>query len=252
MQYFDTHAHYDFKQFSKDRESLLEALPQAGIAGVVNIGTDAQTSKNSVDLANRYPYIWASVGFHPHSADYANEEGFKQIKELAKNSRVVAIGETGFDYFKGFSSRDNQRRWFARQLELAQALELPVVVHSRDAAEDTLKMLREYNVGRGVVHCFGDNLEYALAYQDMGLFIGIGGIITYPGTKELARAVRGIRLESILLETDCPYLSPNRKERNDSRNLVSICESLASILGIGSKELAQITTENARRFYNLY
>ena len=251
MKYFDTHAHYDFGQFRGDRSRLLGGLPEVGIVGVVNIGIDVETSQRSIELAHEYPYIWATVGFHPHNADQVTEAGIESIKRLASDERVVAIGETGFDYFRNRATRDNQRKWFARQLELSLELQLPVVVHSREAAEDTLRMLRHYDIKRAVVHCFNDTVDYALQYEEMGLMIGLGGTVTYPRTQALAEAIKALRPETILLETDCPYLSPhpNRSARNDSTNIPAICRRIAEIRGEAPEEIAAKTTANAQRFY---
>ena len=253
VQYFDTHAHYDFERYAKDRNVLLSGFPRAGIVGVVNIGIDVETSKKSVELANTYPHVWATVGFHPHNADAASEEGLAHIRRLAKDKRVVAIGEMGLDYFRNLSSRENQRKWFERQIELALELDMPVVIHSREAAADTLHMLKSYQIKKGVVHCFNDTADYAQAYQDMGLYVGLGGSATYPKATQLHEAIKHLRPETILLETDCPYLSPhpNRNDRNDSRSLKIICAHIAKLLGIDEHELAAVTTANAYRFYGI-
>ena len=251
---FDTHAHYDDEQFDADREELLGSLKEGGVDAVVNVGASLASSRVAVALAGRYPFMYAAAGVHPDHAAELDEESFSQLRELCRQEKVVAVGEIGLDYYWDESPRDVQKKWFIRQMELARELSLPVNIHSRDAAEDTLEIVREH--GRdlpGVIHCFSYSKEIACAYVKMGYYIGVGGVVTFKNGRRLKETVAEIPLTSIVLETDCPYLAPepNRGKRNSSLNLVYVAREIARIKDVPYDEVVACTARNARTLYRL-
>lgn len=251
---FDTHAHYDDEQFDADREELLGSLKEGGVDAVVNVGASLASSRAAVALAGRYPFMYAAAGVHPDHAAELDEESFSQLRELCRQEKVVAVGEIGLDYYWDESPRDVQKKWFIRQMELARELSLPVNIHSRDAAEDTLEIVREH--GRdlpGVIHCFSYSKEIACAYVKMGYYIGVGGVVTFKNGRRLKETVAEIPLTSIVLETDCPYLAPepNRGKRNSSQNLVYVAREIARIKDVPYDEVVACTARNARALYRL-
>ena len=251
---FDTHAHYDDEQFDADREELLGSLKEGGVDAVVNVGASLASSRAAVALAGRYPFMYAAAGVHPDHAAELDEESFSQLRELCRQEKVVAVGEIGLDYYWDESPRDVQKKWFIRQMELARELSLPVNIHSRDAAEDTLEIVREH--GRdlpGVIHCFSYSKEIACAYVKMGYYIGVGGVVTFKNGRRLKETVAEIPLTSIVLETDCPYLAPepNRGKRNSSLNLVYVAREIARIKDVPYDEVVACTARNARTLYRL-
>lgn len=255
---FDTHTHYDDTQFDIDREQLLLGMKEAGVGAIVNMGATMQGAKDSVMMAKNYPFVYAAVGIHPDSAKDLNEEEFEVLKCLAKEEKVVAIGEIGLDYYWDSTEREVQKYWFLRQLALAQELDLPIVIHSRDAAGDTYDILKEeYEkkgmAFKGVVHCFSYSLELAKEFIKMGFFIGIGGVATFKNGRKLKEVIEGIPLESIVLETDCPYLAPEpfRGKRNSSEKLSYVVSAIARIKGISEEEVEKITWDNAEKLYQL-
>jgi TatD DNase family protein len=253
---FETHAHYDDEAFSEDRYKLLEGMKSWGIGTVMNIGASIESSRTSLELAEKYPFVYAAVGVHPEYADRMNEEILAELETLAQKKKVVAIGEIGLDYH-GDYERDIplQKKWFTWQLKLARELKLPVVIHSRDAAADTMEILKAQDAGSigGVMHCYSYSVEIAREVVKMGLYIGIGGVLTFKNGRKLKEVAAETPMERILLETDCPYLAPTpyRGQRNDSRNIALVAEELARIKGITPEEVLRITEENARRFYKL-
>ena len=251
--YTDSHAHYDFEAFDADRDELLAGLPAAGVDRVINVGAGVMSTYRSVKLARQYDYVYASAGVHPHYVDDMTDTDLETIRKLAADEKCVAVGEIGFDYYYKHSSPESQRKWFELQLEIAKDLSLPVIIHSRDAWRDTLAVLQKHRISRGVVHCFTDDEEAAEAYAALGLYLGIGGVITFPNAAGVAKAVRAVGISRVLLETDCPYLSPapNRGKRNDSQNLVHICRKIASLLDISENDVENITTYNASVVFNL-
>ena len=251
--YFDTHAHYDFDAFDADRDELLAALPANGVDNVINTGASVMSSYRSLKLAHQYDYIYASAGVHPHYVDEMTADDLDTIRKLASDERCVAIGEIGFDYYYKHSSTEKQRKWFELQLEIAKELDKPVIIHSRDATADTLQVLRDHNVTRGIVHCFSGDEQAARAYVELGLHIGIGGVVTFQKTLKTAKAIKAIGSSNIVLETDCPYLAPEpfRGKRNDSTLLKYICEKVSNILEISHEDTANITSYNARKLFGL-
>ena len=251
--YFESHAHYDDTCFDTDREELLASFQENGVDYVINVGADIPASRASVKLAEDYGFIYAAVGVHPHSADTLNEDGFKALEKLCGMPKVAALGEIGLDYYYDNSPRDSQRYWFKRQLELAGGLNLPVIIHSREAAAETFSIIENSGVRRGVIHCYSGSAPMALEYTKMGFYIGVGGVITFDNTRKLKEAVEAIPMENILLETDSPYLAPvpYRGGRNNSNYLTFIAAKIAEIKGISLQDAANTTFSNAIKVFNI-
>ena len=249
---FDSHAHYDARQFDADRDALLAALPKEGVVGVVNCGTDIATSEFSLKLARRYPYIRAAMGIHPHECADMADADLAEIERLAGAPEAVAIGEIGLDYYYDFAPRDKQRRAFASQLELANKLKLPVIVHDREAHADTLALLREHRPA-GVVHCFSGSVEMLQGVLALDMYIGLDGPVTFKNAKTPQAVAAAVPIERLLLETDAPYLAPEpyRGKRGDSRMIAHIARKIAEIKGMEAQELLDICAANARRAFSL-
>lgn len=252
---FESHAHYDDKKFDKDRAELLSAMQEHGIETIINVGSDLEGVKKTIDLAEEYDFIYGAIGIHPSDISDLNEEVYEWLREKSSLPKITAIGEIGLDYYwdKEEEVKSRQRYWFCRQMELAREVGLPVIIHSRDAAEDTLKLVQGIHGEQipGVVHCFSYSLEMAEAYIKMGYYIGIGGVVTFKNAKKLKEVAAGIPLEHILLETDCPYLAPEpeRGKRNSSHNLPYIAQEIARLRGISQEEVIEAARENARRLF---
>lgn len=274
MQIFDTHAHYDDEAFNDDRKELLEGdllqdlsleyeaedgtfvEKKYNVSNVVNIGCSIRSSVTSSEMSRQYDYMYSVVGVIPHHVGDMKEEDIDVLRTLAKeNEKVVAIGEIGLDYYYDEPARDLQHKWFVRQMELARELSLPIVIHSREAAQDTIELMKSVHAEEigGVVHCYSYSEEASREFLKMGIFFGIGGVITFKNSKKLRRAVKSIPLESIVLETDSPYLtpSPNRGKRNDSRYLPYVIHEIALIKEISPEEVAETVYKNALRLYRL-
>ncbi len=257
MRIFDTHAHYDDEAFDADRSELLDRLiPESAISNITNIGCDMDSSIMSVELANKYDYMYAAIGFIPHHVGDMKDDDIDALRALAKNNKkVVAIGEIGLDYHYDEPEKEVQHKWFLAQMSLAKELGLPIVIHSRDAAMDTYELMKQAHaedIG-GVVHCYSYSEEMSREFLKMGFYFGIGGVVTFKNSKRLKRAVASIPIENIVLETDCPYLAPSpyRGERNDSRNLPYVIAEIAGLKGISEEEVAHITYENAKKLYRI-
>ncbi|WP_024866123.1 TatD family hydrolase [Butyrivibrio sp. FCS014] len=252
---FDTHAHYDDEAFDEDRIQLLDSMKEAGIGTIVNIGANMASSRGSLKLAHEYDFIYAAVGVHPSDCAELDDGKMLELKELSADERCVAIGEIGLDYYWPEPDRDLQKMWFRKQIALAKGVKLPVVIHSRDAAADTLAILKEENAGvnGGVVHCFSYSAEVAKQCVDMGFFIGVGGVVTFKNGRKLKETVDILPLDNIIIETDAPYLAPapHRGERNCSLYLPLVVETIADIKGVSTEEVIRITEENAKRMYNI-
>jgi TatD DNase family protein len=252
---FDSHAHYDDRQFEEDRDRLLETLAEAGVGTVVNIGASLHSSEASVRLAQKYPFVYAAVGVHPSDVAELNENGMKCLEALAQEKKVVAIGEIGLDYHYDEPTEDLQKYWFEAQLELTASIGKPVIIHSRDAAKDTMNIMQKYTpkLHGGVIHCFSYSKEIAKEYVDMGYYIGVGGVLTFKNGRKLVEVVENIPLNKIVLETDCPYLAPEpfRGKRNDSTKLQYVVTRMAEILGMDEAEIIRITQENAMKLYKM-
>ncbi len=251
--FFDSHAHFDDARFNDDRDALLSSMQKNGVSGIANIGADLKSSLSSVALAKKYDFVYAVVGVHPHDAESMTDATLSQIASLAAEKKVVAIGEIGLDYYYDNSPRDTQRYWFKKQMKLASQLNMPVVIHSRDAMEDTIKICRENKVCGGVIHCFSGSAESARIFLDMGYYISFAGPVTFKNAKALPEVAKIVPEDKILIETDSPYLSPepHRGERNSSLNVHCVAEKLAEIRGVTAQHIARITTENAKRLYRI-
>ncbi len=255
---FDTHTHYDDEQFEEDREALLLSLAEQGVGAVANMGASMRGAVDSVALAKKYSFVYAAVGIHPDHAKDLNEEEFKKLSALAAEKKVVAIGEIGLDYYWDSTEREEQKYWFKRQLALAQELQLPVVIHSREAAADTLEIMKEAYTASGktltgVIHCFSYGVEMAQEYLKMNFTLGVGGVSTFKNGRKLKEVIEAAPLEKIVLETDCPYLAPVpfRGKRNSSEKLHYVVAAIAELKGITEEEVERITWENACRLYRL-
>ena len=253
---FETHAHYDDEKFDEDRVELLShLLRENNIGNIVNVGATFRGCKDSIKLAEEYDNVYAAIGIHPEEIDEINEDVINWLKENSSNPKVVAIGEIGLDYYwvKEPEQRAKQRLWFDRQMDLALEVNLPVIIHSRDAAEDTLNTIIRYNTQglKGIVHCYSYSKEIAMEYVKMGWYIGVGGVVTFKNGRKLVETVEAIPIENIVLETDCPYMAPvpHRGERNSSIYLSHVAEKIAELKGLTVKEVEDITYENALRVY---
>ena len=252
---FDTHAHYDDKAFDEDREELLAGLSKAGIGWVVNVGASVRSSAATLDLLKTHPRMYGAVGVHPSGTGAMTDADIDWLRSVSTRENVVAIGEIGLDYYWDEPAREIQKHWFVRQLELAREVKLPVIIHSRDAAKDTLDIMKAARAGEigGVIHCFSYSVEMAREYLDMGFYLGIGGVLTFKNAKKLKEVAEYCPLNRIVLETDCPYLAPvpNRGKRNSSRNLPYVVEELARIKGVTEEEVIEATTRGAKALYRL-
>lgn len=251
---FDTHAHYDAEQFDADRDEVLRALPAAGITLAVNPGCDLPSSRLAVDLAEQYSFLHAAVGYHPENCAPYTRNDLDTLRELAKHPKTVAIGEIGLDYYwEENPPREFQRQVFRDQLALAEELDLPVIVHDREAHGDSLSTIREFPKVRGVFHCFSGSAEMARELVRLGWMVSFTGVLTYKNARKAVEAARAVPLERVMIETDSPYMAPvpHRGKRNDSRYVHLICEKLAEIKGISFEECAQATMENGKRFFGI-
>lgn len=250
--YFESHAHFDDRRFKDDREELLgQFLPSCGVDCIVNVGCDVKTSKQSIRLAERYDYIYASVGIHPHELNNMSSQTIEELRQLSQHKKVVAIGEIGLDYYYDSHPRELQRFWFRQQLRLAESVHKPVIIHSRDASQETFDIISSTTVRRGIIHCYSGAAPMAVEYANMGFYIGIGGVITYSNAKKLVEVVDALPLEAIVIETDSPYLTPNpnRGKRNDSSNLKYVVEKIAELKNTTPEIVAQITSDNAKKVF---
>lgn len=252
---FETHAHYDDEAFDEDRNVLLSSMQDNEIGFIVNVGANLKSTVASIQLAERYPFVYAAAGVHPNETAELNEGTFAWLREQCLHKKVVAVGEIGLDYYWDEPSREIQKTWFARQLELARDIRKPVIIHSRDAAKDTYDIMAAHNASGigGVVHCFSYSAEMAQEYVKMGFYIGVGGVVTFKNGKKLKEVVEAVPVERILLETDSPYLAPepNRGKRNSSLNIPYIAQKIAEIKGMTYEEVVTMTEKNARRMYGI-
>ena len=249
---FDTHSHYDDAQFDADRNDLLKSLPQKGVIGVVSCGCDPESTRFNAGLAEQYDYIYFAAGLHPENLEGLKMDDLDEIECYAKEEKCVAIGEIGLDYHWIASSKEMQKEFFAAQCELANKLDMPVIVHDREAHADTLAILKQYRP-KGVLHCFSGSAETAKEIVKMGMYIGLNGVATFKNARKSIEAAKAIPIERLVLETDCPYLAPvpHRGKRNDSSFIPFIAERLGEELGIPAQELLNITAQNAKRLYEL-
>ncbi|MBQ9768033.1 MAG: TatD family hydrolase [Lachnospiraceae bacterium] len=255
---FDTHAHYDDEAFDEDRAAVLGSLEERGVGTVVNICASRASLGRIAELVETYPFLYGAVGIHPDHAGELDEAGLEEISRLAEKEKIVAIGEIGLDYYWDTAPHEVQRYWFERQLALALEKDLPVVIHSREATQETLEIMRRtYQASggklRGVIHCFSGSAEVAKEYTDMGFYIGVGGVVTFKNGKKLKEVVETMPLDKLVIETDCPYLAPvpHRGKRNDSTLLSLVIEEIATLRGITPEEVEQLTEANATALYRL-
>ncbi len=251
---FDTHAHMDDAAFDADRHEIIAALAQADISLLMNPGCDLPTSRNAVALSNQYDFIYAAVGSHPDAANLVNEELMETYRGLCQNNpKVKAIGEIGLDYHYEDVPREIQQRAFRMQMQLARELCLPVIIHERDAHEDGMAIVSEFPDVSGVFHCYCGSAEMANILVDKGYYIGFTGVLTFKNARKAVEVASSIPLERIVLETDCPYMSPEpfRGKRNDPSRLYRMAERLAEIRGLPVEEVQRITTENGKRLYRI-
>lgn len=252
---FETHAHYDDERFDEDRDILIEKLFRENICNIINVGASIESTKTTIALAKKYENMYAAAGVHPSDIAGLNEETLAWLKEQTKDPKVIAVGEIGLDYYwdKEEEVQKAQRYWFAQQMGLARESQLPVIIHSRDAAEDTMRVMKEVHAEEipGVIHCYSYSPEMAKEFIKMGYYIGVGGVVTFKNAKKLKETVMQIPLERILLETDSPYMAPepHRGSRNDSGNLVYVAEKIAELRGITAKEVENATLANARKLF---
>lgn len=249
---FDTHSHYDDAQFDQDRDSLLSSLPSRGVIAAVSCGCDLNSTETNKKLAEKYDYIYFAAGFHPENLEGFSIDDLEKIKKYARHEKCVAIGEIGLDYHWMASPKETQKEFFAAQCELANELDMPVIVHDREAHADTLDILKEYRP-KGVLHCFSGSAETAKEIVKMGMYIGFNGVATFKNARKSIEAAKAIPIERLVLETDCPYLAPvpHRGKRNDSSFIPFIAERLGEELGLSVQELLDITAQNAKRLYEL-
>lgn len=250
---FESHAHYDDKAFDSDRDKLITSLHDSYIERIINVGASVDSNRRTIEIMNKYDFIYAALGIHPSECGELTEEDIIWIRNQAMSEKCVAIGEIGLDYYWKEPDKDIQKHWFIRQLDLAKELSLPVIIHSRNAAKDTLDIMKSERADKlqGVIHCYSYSVEIAREYFNMGYYFGIGGVLTYPDAKKLKEVAAYLPLDCILLETDCPYLPPqsHRGERNNSGNLIYVAEALAQIKNTDVDTVIKTTKENAYRLF---
>lgn len=249
---FDTHSHYDDESFNPDREDLIKSLQGQGVSYIVSCGCDLDSTKLNCELAEKYDFFYFTAGFHPENINSASDEALKEIKKYATHKKCVAIGEIGLDYHWTKETKDKQKEFFIKQIELAKELDLPVVVHDREAHGDTLDILKQTKPS-GVLHCFSGSKEMAKEVISLGMYIGFNGVATFKNARKSLEVAKEIPIDRIVLETDCPYLAPEpyRGKRNNSSFIPFVAEKIGSLLEIDAQELLNITNENAKRLYKL-
>jgi TatD DNase family protein len=249
----DTHCHLDFPEYDFDRDEVIRRAKEKGIGYIINIGSSLEGSRRAVELSEKYDCVYATVGIHPHEADAFKSETLRELELLAKKEKVVAIGEIGLDYFKNYSKQENQRPLFITLIKLAKSLNLPLVIHSRQAHEETVKILKNAIPIKAVVHCFSGPPEFLNECLDLGFFISFTCNITYKKADNLRQLLELTPLEKLFLETDAPFLSPEgyRGKRNEPWFVQILAEEIAKVKGIGIEEVARVTTDNAKKFFNL-
>lgn len=251
---FDSHAHYDDEAFDADRDELLTSMHANDVEYILNAGEAVKSSLAGVELGKKYDFIYSAAGIHPEHDEETTDEDIAQIEKIAlQNKKVRAIGEIGLDYHYEGYNREKQIYIFKKQLEIAKKINLPVIIHSRDAAQECFDIIKESKVNMGVIHCYSGSVEMAKEYIKMGFYIGIGGVVTYKNARKLVEVAEAIPIEKIVLETDCPYLAPSpfRGKRNNSSYIEFVAEKIAEIKGISYEKVCEITTENAKKLYDI-
>lgn len=250
---FDTHAHYDDGAFDTDRDEVIKTLPQKGVGYVINCGCDILSSQKALALAEKYPHVYAATGVHPENLNGAEDGYLEKIKSLAEHKKCVAIGEIGLDYHYGKENKEKQKEIFIEQIRLANCLSLPVIIHERDAYKDCLEILKSERPKKGVMHCFSGNSVTLREVLELGLYIGVGGTLTFKNNVKTVEMIRYVPKDRLLFETDAPYLSPVplRGKRNSSENIKYVSDKAAEILGVPAEELLDLTLKNAKRLFNI-
>ncbi|MSA00665.1 YchF/TatD family DNA exonuclease [Lactonifactor sp. BIOML-A3] len=252
---FDSHAHYDDEAFEPDREELLESMADLGVGTIINVGASLRGVRDTVKLMKKYPFIYGAVGVHPDEVGDLDETQMIWLRSLCMEEKTVAIGEIGLDYYWNRENHEVQKHWFVRQMDLAKEVGYPIIVHSRDAARDTLDIMKSERADAltGVIHCYSYSREHAREYMNMGYLLGIGGVATFANAKKLKEIVAYAPLDYILLETDCPYLAPepHRGERNNSSFLTFVAREIARIKGVSYETVVETTAGNARRLFGI-
>ena len=251
----DTHAHYDDEKFALDRYDVIEKAYKSGVSYIINAATDIKSCEESLSLARKYEYVYAAVGIHPHEVGETDENTLDKISQLAKEDKVVAIGEIGLDYYYDTAPREIQKHWFAQQINLARDLKLPIIVHDRDAHQDSMDIIKNnkaHEVG-GVFHCYSGSVEMAKELLKYNFYISVGGTLTFKNAKKLVEVVSWIPMDKLLIETDCPYLTPepHRGKRNDSSYVRFVAEKVAQIKQLSFEEVAEVTLDNAKKLFRL-
>lgn len=251
--YFDTHAHYDSGAFNADRFEILGSMPDARVGLIVNPGCDLESSKTAIELAERFDFVYAAVGWHPEDMDKLTDKAYAELERLAEHPKCLAIGEIGLDYYWDDTHKAEQKELFKRQIELAIRLNKPVIVHDREAHGDSLEIIRDYSELRGVFHCFSGSVEMAAELLKRGWYLGFDGPITYKNARKAIEVLEFCPLDKIVVETDSPYLTPvpNRGKRNDSRQLEFVVNKVAEIKGINADEVENITFENGKKLFGI-
>lgn len=253
LMWIDSHAHLEMKEFDPDRDAVIERACDAGVLQIVTVGTNLTLSRKAVALTRKHDAVYATVGIHPHDAARAGLAVFDELKILAREAKVVAYGEIGLDFFHNYSPRETQVNLFGLQLELASELNLPIVIHDREAHQETLGMVEVSGVRRGVFHCFSGDWPMAKQCLDMGFYLSVPGVVTFAKSKILQEVVRQAPLDRLILETDCPYLtpSPHRGKRNEPSYLIHTAMKVAQIRNLPPEDIARATTQNARHLFGL-
>lgn len=249
---FDTHAHYDDFKFEEDRDSVLSELPENGVEYVINCGCDLKSCQKSIDICNKYDYFYCALGIHPSEISENSKDEFENIKKLTDYNKCVAVGEIGLDYHYDFVPKDRQLEFFEKQLQFAVEADLPVIVHDREAHEDTLRLLKKYNP-KGVLHCFSGSVETAKEILKLGMYIGLGGAVTFKNAKRPLEVAGFLPEDRLLLETDCPYMAPvpNRGKRCTSDMIALTAEKIAEVRQCDTQQLINVTRENAFRLFRI-
>ena len=252
---FETHAHYDDEAFDKDREKLLETMHAHGIGKIINVGASLQGVRDTVALTEKYPFVYGAVGIHPDEVGNLTEEDMKELRSYCDREKIAAIGEIGLDYYWNKENHEIQKKWFVRQMDLAKETGLPIIVHSRDAAKDTLDIMKAERADhlRGVIHCYSYSKEHAREYMNMGYYLGVGGVVTFKNGKRLKEVVEYAPLDYLLLETDAPYLAPEpyRGKRNCSVYLTYVAQTIAQIKGVSYETVVETTRKNAEKLFKI-
>jgi TatD DNase family protein len=249
----DTHCHLDFPEYDTDRDTVIQRAKENNLEYIINVGSDVENSRRAVVLSRKYEMVFATVGCHPHDADGFNDQAYQELEELSRDQKVLAIGEIGLDYYRNLSSPENQKKVFIKLIQLARSRKLPLVIHSRQAAEDTLEILKAEQVKEAIIHCFSGDADFMRQCLELGYYLSFTCNITYKKADNLRQILKIVPLDRICLETDAPYLSPEgyRGKRNEPWFVKMVAEEIARVKGISFEEVCRVTTENAKKFFNL-